>query len=131
MIILFYYYFFFCRVSAQSLTDGAYTIRINNLKTKEMFDKTYLTFDDYKGNYIIEKNGIVMASQEFSVINSDNVVSINIKMSKTLGNSLTYYYETKKFEYDGEEKKFKKNKNMIDIFLNAILFYAEIDFKDK
>lgn len=114
------FYFMLCTASAQSLTQGEYTVSIKNVTSDQ---------SDYKGTYSIQKKGAEIASQEFSAIKGKTTVSINIQESEKFGNTATYFYESKKFDCMGEEKEAKKYKNIKDIILNGILFYAELQFK--
>ncbi|MCY1228456.1 hypothetical protein D3C87_206100 [compost metagenome] len=115
-------YFMACAATAQSVTSGAYTVSIDHVTSQD---------SDYKGSYNIQKNGVIVASEKFSVMKLERTVSINIQEGDGYGNTATYFYESKKFDCMGEEKEAKKYKDIKDIILNGILFYAELRFKEE
>lgn len=115
-------YFMACAATAQSVTSGAYTVSIDHVTSQD---------SDYKGNYNIQKNGVIVASEKFSVMKLERIVSINIQEGDGYGNTATYFYESKKFDCMGEEKEAKKYKDIKEIILKGILFYAELRFKEE
>lgn len=106
----------------QKLTSGEYTIAISDVTSMG---------SDYEGNYSIHKKGVKVASQKFSVMILKTTASINIKESEQFGDTVTYFYDSKKFDCMDEIKKVNGYKDIKDIILNGILFYAELRFRDN
>jgi len=116
---------------AQTLKYGDYTVTISNISTDEydttMFDiKSHIV--EYSGDYVIYKKSEKIAEQKFSAMDMENVTTVNIKNSDVSGNTVTYEKETKLYEFMGEEKALKKAKNLKDIILNSIAYYAELSY---
>ena len=120
----------YTKTTAQKMTSDNYTVSISDLKSREYTSEAFGTKHDiieYIGNYTIEKNGNEIASQKFSTMQIDkSTFSINIRESETLGNSLSYDFDTKKYEFMGEERKAKKTKTIEDLILSGILIYAKM-----
>lgn len=120
----------YTKTSAQKMTSDNYTVSISELKSREYtgeFMGTKHDIIEYIGNYVIEKNGEEIASQKFSTMQlGKGTFTINIQESETLGNSLSYDFDTKKFEFMGEERKAKKTKTTEDLILSGILIYAKM-----
>jgi len=115
-------------VNAQQLSSGDYTVSISKLTfstVPEMFG------NDFKGKKIegvftIKKKGTQTASQEFTFLQLfETSATLNLKENERSGNTLTYDYDTKKFEFAGNEYKAKKTKTNEDIILSGILAYAK------
>lgn len=122
--------------AAQQLSSGDYTVSISNLKTKNYTQQSVVDSSvrnkvvEYKGNYTIKKRGVVVKTQEFSTIQTDeDDLSLNISASERSGNTLFYDFSTKKFEIAYEEYKAKKTKTSEDLILSGILIYAQ--WRDK
>ena len=122
--------------TAQQLSSGDYTVSISNLKTKNYTQQSVVdssvrnNVEEYKGNYTIKKRGVVVKTQEFSTIQTDeDDLSLNISTSERSGNTLFYDFSTKKFEIAYDEYKAKKTKTSEDIILSGILIYAQ--WRDK
>ena len=118
-------------LSAQTLTSDGFIISISNIKsetgTTNMAGTTY-NYNEYTGNYTIEKDGVLIAKQSFSSLQLNNgAVNVNIKNKAGYSNTVTYDYDSKRMEYRYEKYKIKKPKNTYDIILNAILIYAKTD----
>lgn len=66
---------------------------------------------EIKGIFTIKKNSTQTESPEFTFLQlSKTSATLNIKKDERLGNSLSYEYDTKKFELYGNEYKAKKTK---------------------
>ena len=70
-------------LSAQTLTSDGFIISISNIKsetgTTNMAGTTY-NYNEYTGNYTIEKDGVLIAKQSFSSLQLNNgAVNVNIK----------------------------------------------------
>jgi len=122
--------------TAQQLSSGDYTVSISNLKTKNYTQKSVVDSSvrnkvvEYKGNYTIKKRGVVVKTQEFSTIQTDeDDLSLNISTSERSGNTLFYDFSTKKFEIAYDEYKAKKTTTSEDLILSGILIYAQ--WRDK
>ena len=118
--------------SAQQLSSGDYTVSISNLKTRNYTRQSIVdsskrnNVEEYKGNYTIKKRGVVVKTQEFSTIQTDeDDLSLFISDNERSGNTLFYDFSTKKFEIAYEEYKAKKTKTTDDIILSGILIYAQ------
>ena len=115
--------------NAQQLSSGDYSVYMSNLTYSNISGKIY--GDNYsgkqiEGTYTIKKNGNQVASQKFTFMKlSEYSATLNLKESERSGNTLVYDYETKMFEFAGEEYKAKKTKTVEDIILSGILVYAK------
>lgn len=120
----------YSKTTAQKMTSGNFTVSISDLKSREYTGEIMGIKSDiieYMGNYTIEKNGEEIANQKFSTMQlSKSTLTINIQQSEILGNSLSYDFNTKKYEFMGEERKAKKTKTTQDIILSGILIYAQM-----
>lgn len=115
--------------TAQQLSSGDYTATISNLKTRS-YTNTFFGRNDkvieYIGDCTIQKKGAKIERYTFStmLIGDDNL-TLNVEIPDRGGNSLTYDFESKKFEIAGDEYKVKSSKNIEDIFLSGILIFAK------
>ena len=111
---------------------NGYTITIANVESSiesaTMFG-TKTDYKEYKGDYTVQKDGKVILKNTFSAMKMNNGISLNIQIAKGIGNSLYYDYETKAYEWQGEDVKPKSAKNIENIILSGILIYAQN--KDK
>lgn len=105
---------------------------ISNLKTRSytkqsVVDKSAVdNVIEYKGNYTIKKRGVIVKTQEFSTIQTnEDDLALFISENERSGNTLFYDFSTKKFEIAYEEYKAKKTKTTDDIILSGILIYAQ------
>jgi hypothetical protein len=118
-----------CTVSAQKLTSGDYTVTINNVKTRSYTQNVFgekRDVKEYIGDYAIEKKGSQIANQKFSTMQmGKETLTLNIKEDEKSGNSLSYDFETKKYEIAGDEFKVKSSKDIDNIILSGILIYAQ------
>ena len=81
---------------------------------------------EYIGNYSSEKSGDQIANQKFSTMQiAKESITLNIKEDEKSGNSLSYDFETKKYEIAGDEFKAKNSKVIDKIILNGMLIYAQ------
>lgn len=111
---------------AQSLKSGDYTITLSDIKSEK--DSGQLK---YEGSYTIMKKGIILANYTFSTLQMTEY-SMQLHISETkegYGNSFFYSYDSKKYEWQGKEKKVKNYNNIKDLILQGILFYSEVKFK--
>ncbi|TDE53066.1 hypothetical protein [Flavobacterium sp. GT3P67] len=114
---------------AQKLTSGNYTITISNIKSRSYTQDVFgeiKNVKEYIGNYTIEKSGEQIANQKFSTMQMEkDTMTLNIKDDDKSGNSLSYDFETKKYEIAGDEFKAKSSKDIDNIILSGILIYAQ------
>ena len=129
-LIIFLSMIVYTKTSAQKMTSDNFTVSISDLKSREYtgeFMGKKHDIIEYMGNYVIEKNGEELASQKFTTMQiGKSTFTINIQESETLGNSLSYDFDTKKYEFMGEERKAKKTKTVEDLILSGILIYAKM-----
>lgn len=114
----------------QKMEANGYVVTIANVESSSesatMFGKK-TDYKEYKGNYTIQKDGKTILKNTFSAMKMENGLSLNIQIAKGLGNSLYYDFETKTYEWKGDEIKPKSAKNMENLILSGILIYAQSD----
>ena len=115
--------------NAQQLSSGDYTATISNLKTRSYTKTLFGSTDkiiEYIGDCTIEKKGSKKESYTFSTMQiGDFTLTLNVKILDEHNSTLSYDFESEKFELGGEEYKAKSSKNMKNIFLSGILIYAK------
>lgn len=118
-----------CTTNAQQLSSGIYTVSISKLTYSNISGDIYgnkYSGTQIEGKYTIKKNGTTMVSQDFTFMQlSEFTATLNLKENERSGNTLTYDYETKKFELAEEEYKAKKTKTKEDLILSGVLVYAQ------
>ena len=113
---------------SQTLKSGDYTITISEIKLEK--NSIQLKYD---GNYSILKKGAKLASYTFSTLqmSENNMLHHISKTEEGYGSSVFYSFDSKKYEWQGKEKKVKHYNKIEDLILQGILFYSELKFKDK
>ena len=115
---------------AQTLTSADYTVTISKLtssiNTGEMYGIKY-SHDVIEGTYSIVKKGTLLIKQNFtySKLNAE-MSTLNIKDDDRSGNTLTYDFKSKKFEFAYEYYKAKNTNSTETIILSGILIYAKL-----
>lgn len=115
---------------AQTLTSGDYSVTISKLASSiissEMYGKIY-SLDIIEGTYNIFKKGTLLIKQKFtySKVNAE-MSTLSIRNDERNGNSLTYDFKSKKFEFAYEYYKAKITNSTENIILSGILIYAKL-----
>lgn len=114
--------------NSQTLKSGNYKISISDIVSEKNSIQS-----KYEGNYTITKKGILLANYTFSTLQMTKHLMV-LHISTTIegyGHSFSYNFDSKKYEWDGKEKKVKNYNNIEDLILQGILFYSEVEFEEK
>lgn len=115
-------------VNAQQLSSGDYILSISKLTYSTvpgLFGNDF-TGKQVKGIFTIKKNGTQTERQEFTFLQLfETSAIIHFNLNERSSQSLTYDYNTKKFEIEDYEYKAKKTKTTEDLILSGVLAYAQ------
>lgn len=110
----------------QTVTSGDYKITVSDLQSKK-YSSDESKYIEYNGNYVIYKKGKEIARQKFSTLQIDkSIFTLNVKMDEDFGNSLAFDFETKRYEFMGEEHEITKYKTSEDLILSGFVVYLKI-----